>query len=71
MREGPEMTRSTLVDVTVQVHHQTDRWILVSDDGDVKRAVWLPLSQIEIEIIRDDTAEVTMPEWLAQEKGLI
>lgn len=67
------MTRSTLVDVTVQIHHRptNGRAILVSDDGDVKRAVWLPLSQIEIEIIRGDTAEVTMPEWLAQEKGLI
>lgn len=65
------MGNSDLVDVTMQVHAKTDRAILASDDGDEKFAVWLPLSQIEVEMMDDGTAEITMPEWLAMEKGLI
>jgi hypothetical protein len=34
--------------------------------------VWLPRSQIEIEPMKKaGIVEVTLPEWLAQEKGLI
>jgi len=32
---------------------------------------WLPRSQIEVEDQPDGTVIVTMPEWLAEEKGLI
>lgn len=44
----------------------------MSDDGDDAKAVWLPKSQCE----RGDAKgqriyEFTVPEWLAQEKGLI
>ncbi len=55
------MTRP-LIDLTVQLHAKTDRAILVSNDGDEKSAVWLPLSQCEVEILKDGIAEVTMPE---------
>jgi hypothetical protein len=34
---------------------------------DGERTVWLPRSQIEI----NDDGTVSMPEWLAMEKGLI
>ena len=65
-----EMTLAELVDIDVQVHHQTDRAILVSEEGEEK--IWLPLSQIEVVISVDGfTATVTMPEWLALEKELI
>lgn len=60
-----------LIDLTMQMHHQTADAVLVSDDGNSKKAVWLPKSQVEIEIVRGDIVEVTMPEWLAEEKGLI
>lgn len=60
-----------IIDLTMYLHHQTGTAVLVSDDGDVKKAVWLPLSQVEVEVIRGDIVEVTMPEWLAEEKGLI
>ena len=33
--------------------------------------IWLPLSQIEIDEQKDGTCVVSMPEWLAMDKGLI
>ena len=63
--------KSDLIDVTVQLHHETDKAILVSDDGDRGNAVWLPLSQCEIQKQRGGVVIVTLPEWLALDKGLI
>lgn len=57
---------STLVDLEMVIHVKTERAVLASDTGDKEDAVWLPLSQIEI-----DGETITMPEWLAEEKGLI
>ena len=62
---------SDLCDVTVRVHHTTERAVLVSDDGDPEKAVWLPLSQVEVETKANGIAEITLPEWLAKERGLI
>ena len=59
---------SDLVDIIVEVKHETDKAILV-DDGAKK--VWLPKSQIEFESNGDGTSTVTLPEWLARDKGLI
>lgn len=53
-----------LVDISGEVRAQTERAIQFFD-GDT--AVWLPRSQIEI----NDDGTVTMPEWLAVDKGLI
>lgn len=68
------MSRSDLIDVTLQVHHETDKAFLVSDDGDRTKAVWVAKSQCE----RGDRApigkgiyEFSMPEWLATEKGFV
>jgi hypothetical protein len=64
------VTRSDIIDVTVHLHHETEKAVLVSDTGDKDDAVWLPLSQIEIE--RDGaTHSVSLPEWLAIDKGLV
>lgn len=65
--------KSTVIDVTVMLHHRTDKAVLVSDDGDPKSASWLPLSQIDIDdsASSGDAVEITLPEWLAVEKGLI
>lgn len=65
------MVKSTLVDIAVQVHHQTEKAILVSDDGDKEKAVWVPLSQCEVEHGKRGTATLTLPEWMALDKGLI
>lgn len=60
-----------LFDVVVQKLRETDKAVCVTDDG--KREVWLPLSQIEIERKpgTTDLYEVTLPTWLAKDKGLI
>jgi hypothetical protein len=65
-----------LYDMVVFVHHETDSALLVSEDHeDRKGAVWLPKSKIEIApkakvngILYHD---LTVPEWLAIEKGLV
>lgn len=64
--------KSDLVDIEGMRHRTTERAILFSETGDKADAVWLPLSLIEIE--SRGTANhvtVTMPEWLAIDKGLV
>lgn len=70
-QSGALPLKSDLVDLALFLHHRTDKAILVSDDGDWKKAVWLPLSQIEIEEGDKNNITVTCPEWLAKDKGLI
>jgi len=65
------VTRSDLIDVTLQLHHETERAILVSDTGEPDEAVWLAKSQIEFETKPRGIVEVTMPEWLAIERRLL
>lgn len=60
-----------LCDVTMQLHHETAKAVLVSDDGDKEKAKWLPLSQIELERKADGVVIVTLPTWLAKQEGLI
>lgn len=63
--------KSDLIDITVQLHAATAHAIKVSTSGDVKKAVWLPLSQAVIERRSSGVVVVTMPEWLAVEKELV
>lgn len=67
--------RSDLVDLLLFEHHRTAAAVLVSDDGEEASAVWLPLSQVEIEAkpSRPGGREVivTLPAWLAENKGLV
>lgn len=69
--------RSDLVDLEVMMHAETSKAVLVSDNGDKEKAVWLPKSQIEVSFhpsMKDrgkGLATVTCPEWLARDKGLI
>lgn len=68
------MAKSDLVDLTMQLHADSKAAILVSDDGDKAKAVWLPKSQIEWirhESYGSNIVIVTLPEWLALDKGLI
>ena len=64
------MTKSDLIDVMVQKHAETEKAVLVSDDGDKAKAVWLPKSQCEIEPC-DEYFKLTLPQWLARDRGLI
>jgi hypothetical protein len=59
--------KSDLVDVAVELKHETKAAYLVTD-GD--RDIWLPKSQVEL-CDHDGATIVTMPEWLALEKNLI
>lgn len=63
--------KSDILDLDVQVHAKTDRGLMVSADGDKEKAVWLPLSQIEVDMRGNGVAVIAIPEWLALEKGLI
>lgn len=44
--------------------------IKVSESQDGEPSFWLPVSQIEYEVKPGGTVEVTMPIWLAKEKGV-
>lgn len=60
-----------VVDIRGLVHSRTNRAILFSDDGGQENAVWLPLSQVEVEMHGRGIATVTMPEWLAVKEGFV
>ena len=62
---------SDLIDITVQKMHETDAAVLVTDTT-AEKSVWLPKAQIEIEASEvPGLHTVTLPEWLAIEKGLV
>lgn len=63
--------KSDLIDLTMQRHHETEKAILVSDDGERAKAVWLPKSAVEVEEKGRGIVVVTLPEPLAIEKGLV
>ena len=63
--------RSNLIDMTLQLHHEVEKAILVSDDGNSEHGVWLAKSLIEFAPKANGIVEVTLPEWLAIERGLV
>lgn len=65
-RDDDHVRKSDLIDLAVQVHHETEKAWLISDDGDRAKAKWIPKSQAEVA-----EGVLTCPEWLAKEKGLI
>ena len=61
-----------LVDLTGRVYAETAKAILFSTTGDAKDAKWLPRSLIEIEHDAPKNVYiVTMPSWVAVDKGLV
>jgi hypothetical protein len=56
--------RSDLVDIAGQKKWETEKGLLIFDG---ERTVWLPKALVE----ENDDGTFTMPEWLAEEKGLI
>ena len=67
------MPDSKLIDIAVELRHETSKAYLVHDgDG----PIWLPKSQCEVydNGVNNGGSKfvtVTLPEWLAREKGLI
>lgn len=64
--------KSDLIDLQVYLHAETDKAIRVSTDN--SDAVWLPKSQIEISdegrATGERETEITLPQWLAEHRGL-
>jgi len=64
-----------LVDLCLIKVAETDKAIKVTDgilDASGERTeIWLPKSQVEITNNPDKTVDITMPEWLAIDKGLV
>lgn len=65
--------RSDLVEVVCEVRRETD-WAYGVSNGTIEmdldgreKLFWVPKSQVEC----NDDGTITMPEWLAREKGLI
>ena len=57
------------VEIDVGVRHETDKAYLVYDG---KREVWIPKSQIVDKLVqKGKIVQITLPEWLAKDKGLI
>jgi len=65
------MSTLKLIDLEMFQHSATEKAVRVSQDGTDSKAVWLPLSAIEMEPVRGNIVMVTLPETLAFEKGLI
>lgn len=63
--------KSDLIDLTMQLHHETEKAVLVSDDGVRANAMWLPKNTVEVEAKEGGVVIVTLPEWLAFAKGLV
>lgn len=69
--------RSDLVDLDVVVVRETEAAYGIDDgtqEGPRKALVWVPKSQSEIEYTSEGryrSATITMPRWLAEEKGLV
>lgn len=60
------------VEIEVYKHHATDKAIKVSLDGEDSNAVFVPLSKIEeMKPKSHGILMITIPEWLAIEKGLV
>lgn len=63
--------KSDIIDIDGAIEARTEKAVLFHT-GNKEQAAWLPLSQIEV----DETGvpgivTVTLPEWLATDKGLI
>jgi hypothetical protein len=65
------MTRVELIDIDGAIEARTDSAVLFHT-GDKSQAVWLPRSQIQIaDSGFPEIFTVTMPEWMALDRGLI
>lgn len=64
------MGNQTPFTICVSIIYQTGKAYKVTDeDGNI---IWLPKSQIEeIEEVAENVVNITIPEWLAKEKGFI
>lgn len=62
-----------LADIEVTVMHETEKAWLLSPSGSKEDAAWVPKSIGEMADLdpRTKIGTVTLPEWMAIEKGLV
>ncbi len=58
------------VEIACELRHETEKAFLIHDGT---KEIWLPKSMVEFELDKPGATSgtATMPEWFAQEKGLI
>ena len=59
------------IELSLVLHRQTEKAMLVSVDGNAKAAVWVPKVFLDITEEKNTILTVMMPERMAYEKGLI
>lgn len=68
-------TKTETLDLTLVFHDETEKAIIVSEDGDDTKTIALPKSRVEFEFIRPargmKRVEVQIPDWLAEKEGLV
>ena len=74
------MSKNELVDIDCYLRRESEKAVAVADGSmmidpktkeEKEKWFWLPLSLIEIDRKKGDHVIVTMPRWLAEEKGLV
>lgn len=70
-RADNQVVKSNLHDFTLLFRYEKPLAIAVSEAGGKAPWIWLPRSEIQYEKITGGMVKVTMPEWLAVEKGLL
>jgi hypothetical protein len=64
-----------LIDIDCIYHTETEKAILVSEDGDEDNARWLPKSKIEYDdesaLRRGDHITISVERWLAEREWLV
>ena len=69
---GNDSVRSDLIDLILHLQDERPLSIAVTDPAKPgAKWEWLPKSKIEFERKSQSLVEVTMPRWLAKEKGLV
>ncbi len=68
MKQAP---KPELHEFDLHFHLETEKAILVSENGIRDAAFFLPKSRIKFERRGKGSVNVTCPEWLAVEKGLL
>jgi hypothetical protein len=66
--DGQETNRN---DESIQFHctikHETRKAVLIIVDD---KEIWLPKSMVQLDMVGDDTAILSIPEWLAKKHRL-
>lgn len=65
------MRETEMVELDMQIVKETEKAVLATQDV-AENAVWLPLSQIfMLDTVIEGIETISMPVWLATEKGLV